>query len=340
MAKVDIKLGYSCNNECIHCVIADYRELVLSRGMPLDVPSADYRHEMEEAHLRGVEQIVFTGGEPTIRPDLGDLVAYAQELGFTIDMQTNGRKFADREFTASIASIAPINYCVALHAPDAQIHDAITRVEGSFCETVQGIKNLLSLKQKVGGKLVVSRANLPVLAQTADLFIELGVDRLSITFPHACGNARTAFEEIMPTYLEAREPIHQALERCIRGWLPADTEAMPFCHMAGYEEFVGELHYFGEQGVLLKQYGQDELIEWDVERLNIKRKFPQCKQCRFNPICEGPWMEYPQRRGDGEFIPIMGPVVRHPREILDGTFLLGLVPKPLLNLPLPMAPGY
>lgn len=339
MAKVDIKLGYSCNNECVHCVISDYRDLVLSRGLPLDVSADDYQKEMEEAQARGMDRIVLTGGEPTIRPDLEILVAKARDLGFQIDMQTNGRRFCDLEFCRRLADIASIHYCIALHGPDSEVHDSITQRPGSFDETVQGIKHLVALGQRVSGKLVISRLNLPVLVETTELFISLGVSHISLTFPHACGNARTHFDQVMPTYREVREPLHRALDLCIQQCVSADTEAMPFCQMRGYEEFVAELFLAQETGTLLKQYGEEELIDWETKRPSIKRKFPQCGQCRFDAICEGPWMEYPEQRGSDEFEPVPGPPIRDVREVQDGDFLQGLAGAPVLANPLPMTCG-
>ena len=35
-----------------------------------------------------------------------------------------------------------------------------------------------------------------------------------------------------------------------------------------------------------------------------KMKFVQCSRCRYDPICEGPWKEYPEKRGNKEFVPV------------------------------------
>jgi len=35
-----------------------------------------------------------------------------------------------------------------------------------------------------------------------------------------------------------------------------------------------------------------------------KAKFPQCRECRYDNMCEGPWKEYPERFGSSEFIPL------------------------------------
>ena len=70
MKKVDIKMGYSCNNDCIHCVIQDFKDACIASGRPVDLTTEEYEREMEESREKGCDFIVFTGGEPTMRKDL------------------------------------------------------------------------------------------------------------------------------------------------------------------------------------------------------------------------------------------------------------------------------
>ena len=149
MSRADIKLGYSCNNECVHCVISDFRDKILREGMPEDISAEDYRKELLDSRKRA-DRVVFTGGEPTVRKELLDLVAFARDIGFSITMQTNGRRLSDSRYASALCSIAPIDFCIALHGHNAEIHDAITQREGSFYETVQGIRNIIELRNDQG----------------------------------------------------------------------------------------------------------------------------------------------------------------------------------------------
>ena len=72
---------------------------------------------------------------------------------------------------------------------------------------------------------------------------------------------------------------------------------------------------------ILNQYGSDEgAQDWKKIRVSIKKKFPQCSSCRFDPICEGPWNEYAEAYGGDEFSPVPGEKVHDAREILTGRF--------------------
>ncbi len=324
MNRADIKLGYSCNNECIHCVISDFKDKVLKQGLPEDISEQNYRQELLDSRKRA-ERVVFTGGEPTIRKELPELVAFARDIGFSITMQTNGRRLADSNFAAALCSIAPIDFCIALHGPNAEIHDKITQKEGSFYETVQGIRNVMEMRKNSGrlsGKLVISKVNAPYLIETVRLMISLGFYAINLTFPHACGNARKFFEKVVPRYTDIKEQVLSSIEVCLLNKITVDTETMPLCFLPNVEHLAVEMRFSPDEYSELKQYGSDEkILDWNKIRLEIKQKFPQCKECRFDKVCEGPWIEYPQFYGSDEFIPVRGKPVTDPKEILKGTHI-------------------
>ncbi|MDQ7826745.1 MAG: radical SAM protein [Candidatus Eremiobacteraeota bacterium] len=318
MKKVDIKLGYSCNNDCIHCVISDNRDMCLGKGFSEDLSTERYIEEMRDSRERGAEVIVFTGGEPSIRSDLVTLITHARQMGYTIMMQTNGRAFHFADFARKVTKTAPVNYCVALHADREELHDAITRKKGSFRETVMGIKNLVNLGAEVSGKIVLSKVNLPRLEHTSEYLVALGVSAVSIVFPHACGNARKLFADVVPSYTSLVPALHRAIASLESYGIPVDVEAVPFCLMTGFERYVQDLTYFLSDETELKQYGLEPIMDWARERKRIKRKFTRCRECRFDLLCEGPWMEYPEHFGDGEFIPVRGEKLRDAAVVLRG----------------------
>lgn len=324
MGRADIKLGYSCNNECIHCVISDFKDKVAREGLPEDIPEQDYKKELMDSRQRA-DRVVFTGGEPTIRKELPELLAFARDIGFSITMQTNGRRLSDPNFASVLCSIAPIDFCIAIHGPNREIHDRITQRKGSFYETVQGIRNVMELRKgsgRLSGKLVISKVNAPYLVETVRFMISLGFTSVNLTFPHACGNARKFFYEVVPRYTEIKEQVLNAIEVCLLGNVSIDTETIPFCFLPNVEHLAVENRIIPDEYTELKQYGNDEkVLDWNKVRLEIKQKFPQCSECRFDGVCEGPWIEYPQFYGNDEFIPVKGERVADPGEILRGAHI-------------------
>lgn len=290
----DLKVGYACNNNCIHCVIADLRSY-------RDRTTEEYKQEMRDSRSRA-DMLVITGGEPTIRKDIYDIVSYASSLGFThITMQTNGRMFCYMDFAARMSSIARLGYVVAVHSHDAGVHDRITRVNGSFDQTVQGIRNLRRLGQNVSGKIVLSKLNHSSLPELAGLLASLNVEHLCFAFPHAMGNARAFFDDVVPNITETAKSLHRAIDLCRSRGIHAMSEGFPFCLMRGYEDCVSECTVPEREMNDIENFYLDFN---EVERKEGRAKGPSCASCKRDSSCIGPWREYPEKFGWGEFVPV------------------------------------
>ena len=92
-----IETGFTCNSRCHYCTQLDYR--VIPQADQLDLSTEQISQRIAYAASQGYDEIGFSGGEPTIRPDFLDLVALAKSYDFQkIGVTTNGRMFAYRAF--------------------------------------------------------------------------------------------------------------------------------------------------------------------------------------------------------------------------------------------------
>ena len=113
----------------------------------------------------------FSGGEPTIYDDgFISLINHTKNhLPFTgIDVLTNGRRFANKEFTSKISSINHENltFGIPLYSHDPSNHNFIVQAEDAFDETVKGILNLKNYSQKVEIRIVLHKQSIPDLIET------------------------------------------------------------------------------------------------------------------------------------------------------------------------------
>jgi MoaA/NifB/PqqE/SkfB family radical SAM enzyme len=74
MKRVDLKVGFACNNHCSFCVQGDKRLHFTPRKIE------ELRRIIENEYRIGARSIVFTGGEPTVHPNLIEAVRYAKSL--------------------------------------------------------------------------------------------------------------------------------------------------------------------------------------------------------------------------------------------------------------------
>ena len=82
-----LEITSKCNLQCIHCYANSGPELPMTLGMTRD----KWRKVLRDASNLGCQRVQFIGGEPTIHPDLLELIAEANGLGYqVIEVYTNG----------------------------------------------------------------------------------------------------------------------------------------------------------------------------------------------------------------------------------------------------------
>ncbi len=293
VGRIDLKVGFSCNNRCSFCVQGDKRDRYEDKSV------AALRSTLDAARSEGARSVVFTGGEPTMHGGLPALVSHARQLGFeVIQIQTNGRRLSYSKYAAALVAAGATEFSPAVHGPTAEIHDALTRAGGSFEQTVRGIRNVQQLGCPVIVNSVITRANYRHLPQTAALFVELGVRCFQLAFVHALGAAGDNFEAVVPRLSDVEPYVIEALDVGRRAKVRCMTEAIPLCFLRDYERHAAEWII-----PRTKVYDADWTIDDYTEyRLNTgKAKGPPCEGCASSASCEGPWREYPEHFGWGEF---------------------------------------
>ena len=294
--RLDLKVGYSCNMMCRHCAQGG------KRFRFKDKTAAEIKSELVSAFNEGIRSVVFTGGEPTIRKDIVELVAFAKEQGYElIQVQTNGRRFASRKFTDAMIEAGMNEFSPALNGHIPALHDFLSQVPGAWKQTVAGIKNVREYEIPIISNTVISRPNYRFARNISQLLVSLGVDQYQLAFVHPVGSAWTNFWGVVPRMSLAAPYVHRGLQVGLDAGLKVMAEAMPFCMMKGYELQVSEL-YIPSTTVYEKRGNVESFEEWRVHE--GKWKGEQCRDCVFKDICEGPWREYVWKYGGDEFIPV------------------------------------
>jgi len=300
---VDIKVGYTCNNDCLHCVTADKRRYG-------DLSAEQIKREIAFYSDRGEAVLVITGGEPTIRPELVEIVRYARATGFRhIELQTNARALADGDLARALADAGLTSALVALHAPVAEAHDRITQRPGGFAETVQGIRNLVAAGVQVRMNMVISLLNLGSVEEMVP-FLAAGLPEVrlgQLTFPHPDGNALANFDLIVPRLAEAAEVVVRTLRRGLRRQIWFMVEAIPPCLLPGFEKHNLELRGLEVVGTDVASGAPDGRITDYRQLLRAeKEKGEQCARCCLGAVCDGIWKQYADRFGTAELRPLSG----------------------------------
>jgi len=295
--RIDIKVGYNCNNHCQFCVQGDKR---LELG---DKDSAEILSILEKRR-KDNEEVVFTGGEVTIRRDFFDWVSYAKQLNYkAIQIQSNGRMFAYVDFCEKAVKAGANIFALAVHGSRKEIHDSLTNAPGSFDQVVQGIKNLKAMKQRVLMNTVVNKINYKDLPAIAGLFVHLGVDQFQFAFMHINNQIKGdtgLVKKIVARKSDVIDYVKKGLQIGIDNDIRVMTEAIPYCFMEGYEKYVAE-RSIPHTSVEAESF-VDNFDKYRKEEGKVLGS--RCKECRYVKDCEGPWKEYPEIFGWSEFVPV------------------------------------
>jgi MoaA/NifB/PqqE/SkfB family radical SAM enzyme len=187
--KVIVNLTYECSNDCVFCAVGDRKR---EHGSP-----ARILKYLKEYRRRGARSVDFDGGEPTMHPAFMALVAAAKELGYeNINVTTNARKLSDRGAASRFLLSGLTSSLVSIHGHTAELHERHTRRQGSFGETVAGIKHIVELKPKrveFSINTTITEWNAPFFDEMLDVFESLGAGAVNAQFITPHGNA-VAFE--------------------------------------------------------------------------------------------------------------------------------------------------
>lgn len=298
---IDIKVGFECNNKCLFCIQGNKRETTPN------LSDAEVKERLAQGKKENRQRVVFTGGEPTFRPkELIRWVAHAKRIGYEIiQIQTNGRIFSYLDYCKEMIKAGANEFGPALHGSTADLHDRLTQAPGSFKQTTQGIKNLKFLNQRVIINSVVNRLNYRDLPALARLLVDLRVDQFQFAFMHINNlivEDPEAIKKYVPIVSEVMPYVKKGLDIGIKSGVSCMTEAVPYCLMSGYEDYIAEriipkAHVF-DADIDIESYEKYRKTEG-------KAKGPDCSRCRYDKICEGPWREYPAIFGWDEFKPIV-----------------------------------
>jgi MoaA/NifB/PqqE/SkfB family radical SAM enzyme len=296
--RVDVKTGFKCNNRCRFCVQGNKRDLYGNK-------TTDEVKETLSSARKDSDSIVFTGGEVTIRPDFIELVKYASELGFaTIQVQTNGRMLAYKKFAEQTVAAGANEFSPALHGHVPELHDYLTNAQGAFKQTVRAIRNLKELGQPVITNTVITRSNYRHLADIARVLISLKVEQYQFAFVHPVGTVAENFFSETPRMTLIEPFVKRGLSVGLQQNVVAVTEAVPYCFMSGFEKCVAE-QYIPRTKIFDARFVVEDYTEFRLTE--GKAHGPQCIECTWFSLCEGPWREYPDNYGWDEFVPRTDP---------------------------------
>lgn len=134
IAIIQLQYNYICNMKCEHCSIKRFQGTNPNRKLtPKDVGVL-----AKQADEMGLARFVISGGEPTVFPDLEELVQAIDPEKFYINCDTNGWLLAEK--AQFLKNIGIDRMQLSIDSLNAQEHDEFRHMPGAFDRAMEGIK--------------------------------------------------------------------------------------------------------------------------------------------------------------------------------------------------------
>jgi len=182
------------------------------------------------------QTVCLTGGEPTLlQDDFFDIleVINKKHPKSIVMLLTNGKSFANFEFTKRFVSVRPQDFltCVSMHSDVDEVHDRIVGVNGSFYKTTMGLQNLARFREKIEIRVVVSRLNAHRLETIATFIYRNFPFIYHCTFMgmEITGLARDNYETVWIDPHEYRDELSRAIKVLSRADMNVSIYNVPLC---------------------------------------------------------------------------------------------------------------
>ncbi|HPR91137.1 MAG TPA: radical SAM protein [Candidatus Paceibacterota bacterium] len=290
----DIAIWNQCNNHCTMCTNPkDYQ---------LENNSSEYSckniiNRWTNTKLKRGEAICLTGGEPTIHPDFFEILHWfsKQYPKNIIAMASNGRLFYYEAFTRKVLRTNNLVLEIAIHGYNAKTHDAVTRVKGSFEQTIKGIHNILRYKndsQFLEIRIIITKLtykNLDKILEflTEEFDVSLIRD-VVLVFMEMEGQAQDNFKLVGLRYDQINWKVYQIAEKWSKSFNDFRLYHFPLCTLLPTLWPHAWRTLRGEEVTFVKA----------------------CNNCRVKKYCMGIHRDYLKLIGEKEFHPVKNIKVR------------------------------
>ncbi|MFO8031489.1 MAG: heme b synthase [Desulfohalobiaceae bacterium] len=181
----------ACNLACKHC-----RAEANPYPSPEELSTQEAKEFISSIREVGRPILIFTGGEPLLRADIFELVAYAKTKGLKCVMAPNGT-LLDQANIKSMLQSGIERVSISLDGPDAESHNAFRGVEGAFQACMRGVENLKAQGLPFQVNTTVTQENMSSLPRIFELARDLGAVAWHIFLLVPTGRARELQQQVI-----------------------------------------------------------------------------------------------------------------------------------------------
>jgi 12,18-didecarboxysiroheme deacetylase len=194
-----------CNLKCIHCYAHATEEAFAD-----ELGHEEGKALIDDLAGFGVPVILFSGGEPLVRPDLPELAAYAVERGMRAVISTNGTLITAK-MAKTLKEIGLSYVGISLDGLEP-INDHFRGVKGAFQKALDGIRNCQAAGIKVGLRFTINKTNVKEIPGIFDLLEKMEIPRVCFYHLVYAGRGSEMVKDDL-THAETRRAVDLIMDR-------------------------------------------------------------------------------------------------------------------------------
>lgn len=163
-----------CDLRCPHCYVS-----AGTKPSSRDLDTVDAHTVIDDLADNGVKVIIFSGGEPLLRPDLFELIEHARRRGLGAQLSSSGIHL-DEEIASRLAALGVGYVGISIDGTRA-FNDEYRGIEGAFDRALAGVKNAHAAGMKTGVRMTLTRRNVAQMEKVLEAAEIAGADRFYVS---------------------------------------------------------------------------------------------------------------------------------------------------------------
>ncbi len=223
-------LGQTCNLRCYFCYFLNRIEDTSHPEhafMPLEKVK-EICHTLR--YVYGNTAIDIQGGEPTIHPDVLEMIRYCREIGLYPTLITNGLVLAKKDKLREFQEAGVRDFLVSLHGI-GDIHDEVVCRKGSYEKIIAAIENMRELGVPFRFNCTMSKPVVPILAEIAQKAVEYGALAVNYLAFNPFEDQETGIRthDNVPRYSDIKPELTKAIDILEEHGIECNVRYLPLC---------------------------------------------------------------------------------------------------------------
>lgn len=199
-----LELTPRCNNNCIYCYNVWKKDKNYSQN---ELGTSSWKKIIKKLGSTKSNLISFSGGEPLLRNDIFELIAFAKKYFYQLNLITNG-VLLNKEAVDKCIDAGATLFELPLLSHDKKIHNRLSG-NNAWLKTLKAIKYIADKKHPVVGVIVLTKKNLDI-TKTIELGVALGINSYMLNRFNPGGEGIKHIKELLPTISQFKKVLRTA----------------------------------------------------------------------------------------------------------------------------------